>query len=110
VRGNGDGGIYTTATDMHAFWNALFDGQIVNETWVSEMTRPHSDAPEQSARYGLGFWLAETNADVMLVGGDAGVSFSSTHDPITRRTWTIISNSTDGAWPMVRHLRETLGH
>lgn len=108
VRGNGDGGIYTTVTDMHTFWNALFEGQIVTEGWVSEMTRPHSEAPEQSARYGLGFWLAETGPKVMLVGGDAGVSFSSTHDPTTRRTWTIISNTTDGAWPMVRHVRENL--
>jgi len=108
VRGNGDGGIYTTVTDMHTFWNALFKGQIVTEGWVSEMTRPHSEAPEQSARYGLGFWLAETGPKVMLVGGDAGVSFSSTHDPTTRRTWTIISNTTDGAWPMVRHVRENL--
>ncbi|MEN8041125.1 MAG: serine hydrolase domain-containing protein [Actinomycetota bacterium] len=108
VRGNGDGGIYTTVTDMHTFWEALFDGQIVTERWVSEMTRPHSDAPDQSARYGLGFWLAETGPQVMLVGGDAGVSFSSTHDPTTHRTWTIISNTTDGAWPMVRHIRENL--
>jgi CubicO group peptidase (beta-lactamase class C family) len=108
VRGNGDGGIYTTATDMHTFWNALFDGQIVKEAWVSEMTRPRSEAPEQSARYGLGFWLAETGSDVMLVGGDAGVSFSSTHDPTTRRTWTILSNTTDGAWPMARHVRQNV--
>jgi CubicO group peptidase (beta-lactamase class C family) len=110
VRGNGDGGIYTSATDMHTFWNALFDGQIVARTWVSEMTRPHSDAPDQSARHGLGFWLAETGPKVMLVGSDPGVSFYSTHDPATGRTWTIISNTTDGAWPIARHVREVLGH
>jgi CubicO group peptidase (beta-lactamase class C family) len=110
VRGNGDGGIYTTVADMHTFWNALFEGQIVGEAWVSEMTRAHSDAPEGRARYGLGFWLAETGPRVMLVGGDAGVSFSSSHDPTTRRTWTIISNTTDGAWPLVRHVRENLGN
>ncbi len=110
VRGNGDGGIYTTATDMHTFWNALFDGQIVTERWVSEMTRPHSDAPGQSARCGLGFWLAETGPKVMLIGGDAGVSFSSTHDPTTGRTCTIISNTTDGAWPIVRRVQGILGN
>ena len=109
VRGNGDGGIYTTANDMRAFWEALFAGTIVNEYWVSEMTRPHSDAPDQNARYGLGFWLEEASSEVMLVGSDAGVSFSSSHDPTTGMTWTIISNSTDGAWPMVRHLDEIRG-
>lgn len=105
IRGNGDGGIYTTATDMHTFWNALFDGRVVTDEWVAEMTRSRSEVPENHARYGLGFWLAETGPGVMLVGGDAGVSFCSTHDPATGRSWTIMSNTTDGAWPLVRQLR-----
>ena len=32
VRGNGDGGIYTTAADVHALWDALFAGRIVSPT------------------------------------------------------------------------------
>ena len=109
VRGNGDGGIYTTVADMHAFWNAFTDGRIVPEEWVAEMTRPHSDVPKEDARYGLGFWLAETGPTVKLVGGDAGVSFYSAHDPTTRSTWTVVSNTPDGAWPIVRHLVSVLG-
>ena len=105
IRGNGDGGIYTTATDMHTFWNALFDGRVVTDEWVAEMCRSRSEVPENHARYGLGFWLAETGPSVMLVGGDAGVSFWSTHDPATGRSWTILSNTTEGAWPLVRQLR-----
>jgi CubicO group peptidase (beta-lactamase class C family) len=108
VRGNGDGGIYTTVADVHIFWNALFDGHIVPEEWVAEMTRPHSEVPQENARYGLGFLLAETGSTVKLVGGDAGVSFHSAHDPTTGSTWTVVSNTTDGAWPMVRHLRKAL--
>ena len=108
VRGNGDGGIYTTVADVHVFWNALFDGQIVPEEWVAEMTRPHSEVPQENARYGLGFLLSETGSTVNLVGGDAGVSFYSAHDPAIRSTWTVVSNTTDGAWPMVRHLRKAL--
>lgn len=104
VRGNGDGGIYTTVANMHTFWNAFVDGRIVPDEWVVEMTRPHSVVPENNARYGLGFWLAETGPAVKLVGSDAGVSFYSVHDPTTRSTWTVISNTTNGAWPMVRHL------
>ena len=107
VRGNGDGGIYTTVADMHTFWDAFIEGRIVPEEWVIEMTRPHSEASEESARYGLGFWLAEAGPVVKLVGSDAGVSFLSAHDPTTRTTWTVISNTTDGAWPIVRHLRTT---
>jgi CubicO group peptidase (beta-lactamase class C family) len=109
VRGNGDGGIYTTVADMHAFWNAFTDGRIVPEEWVAEMTRPHSDVPEEDARYGLGFWLAEAGPIVKLVGGDAGVSFYSAHDPTTRSTWTVVSNTTRGSGPIVRHLLNTVG-
>jgi CubicO group peptidase (beta-lactamase class C family) len=107
VRGNGDGGIYTTVADMHTFWNAFIEGRIVPEDWVAKMTRAYSEVTEESARYGLGFWLAETGPIVKLIGGDAGVSFYSAHDPITRSTWTVISNTPDGAWPIVRHLRRT---
>ena len=108
VVGNGDGGIYTTVADMHSFWSALVDGAIVPQEWVRDMTRPHSDVPEENSRYGLGYWLGETGPTVKLVGGDAGVSFYSNHDPTTGSTWTVISNTSDGAWPIVRHLRDEL--
>jgi CubicO group peptidase (beta-lactamase class C family) len=109
VRGNGDGGIYTTVADVHSFWNAFTDGLIVPQGWVNDMTRPHSVVPEENARYGLGFWLAESGPIVKLVGGDAGVSFFTAHDPNTRSTWTVVSNTTDGAWPIVRLLAGVLG-
>lgn len=108
VMGNGDGGIYTTVADMHEFWIAFADGRIVPNGWVTEMTRPHSDVPQENARYGLGFWLAETNPTVNLIGGDAGVSFYSAHNPASGSTWTVISNTTEGAWPVVRHLRDVI--
>lgn len=43
VRGNGDGGIYTTAADVHALWDAVFDGRIVSHDTVTEMMRTRSD-------------------------------------------------------------------
>ena len=109
VKGNGDGGIYTTTGDMHRFWEALLNNRILSDRWVAEMTRSHSDVPEEGARYGLGFWLDETGPGIKLIGGDTGVSFYSAHDPETKLTWTVVSNTTDGAWPMVRHLSELLG-
>jgi len=108
VRGNGDGGIYTTAADMHTLWHALFNGRIVPAEWAKTMTRPHNSAPDQGARYGLGFWLSQSGPAVKLVGSDAGVSFYSVHDPNTGATWTVLSNSTDGAWPVARLLSESL--
>ena len=107
VRGSGDGGIYSTVADISALWRAFFAGRIVSESWVREMLRPHSD-DAGGRRYGLGFWLHETTDVVMLIGSDAGVSFRTVHDPRTQVTHTVVSNTSDGAWPMTRYLGERL--
>ena len=109
VRGSGDGGIYSTAADIGSLWRALFAGRIVSGDWVAEMVRPRSDAPAQSKRYGLGFWLHASADAVILEGCDAGVSFRSLHDPGARLTLTVISNTGDGAWPIARYLEEAAG-
>jgi CubicO group peptidase (beta-lactamase class C family) len=109
VLGTGDGGIYSTAADLSAFWAALFAGRIVASDRVAEMVFPRSDWPEESERYGLGFHLHETTDVVWLEGYDAGVSFRSTHDPTNAITHTVIANWTDGAWPVVIQLDELLG-
>ena len=67
VRGSGDGGIFTTVPDVHALWVAVFSGGIVSPEWVAEMTRPHSDVPSESRRYGLGFWLHESRDDGVIL-------------------------------------------
>jgi CubicO group peptidase (beta-lactamase class C family) len=108
VRGSGDGGVYSTAADVHALWAALFAGRIVPADWVARMVRPRSDVPSESMRYGLGFWLHRSRGPVILEGSDAGVSFRSVHDPDAGVTWTVLSNTTSGAWPLVRHLHELL--
>jgi CubicO group peptidase (beta-lactamase class C family) len=101
VRGSGDGGIYTTVDDMHAFWHALFAGEIVSRELVAELTRRRTE------KYGMGFWLEHDT--VVLTGADAGVSFHSVHDPARDRAWTVISNTSDGAWPIARLLRDEHG-
>jgi CubicO group peptidase (beta-lactamase class C family) len=108
VRGSGDGGVYSTVADVRALWQAFFAGRIVSEEWVREITRARSDAPDHGRRYGLGFWLHASTDTVILEGYDAGVSFRSLHDPNTDTTCTVISNWTDGAWPVARHLAEAL--
>jgi CubicO group peptidase (beta-lactamase class C family) len=100
VRGSGDGGIYTTAADVSAFWRAFFDGALVSPASAAEMVKPHSD------EYGLGFWLDPARARVRLEGSDAGVSFSSVCNPEEMNIISVISNTTEGAWPVVRFLLE----
>jgi len=112
VRGSGDGGIYSTAADISSFWRAFFADQIVSADWVSEMLRARSEAPRALGlirRYVLGFWLHASTDTVTLVGSDAGVSFRSVRDPEVDLTHTVISNTTDGAWPVTRLLAERLG-
>ncbi|GIH16302.1 serine hydrolase domain-containing protein [Rugosimonospora africana] len=107
VRAGGDGGIYSTAADLSAFWRALFGGRIVPHRWVAELVRPRSRASDRM-RYGLGFWLHGSSDAVILDGYDAGVSFRSVHRPGTGLTHTVISNSSEGVWPIARHLYELL--
>jgi CubicO group peptidase (beta-lactamase class C family) len=104
VRGGGDGGVYSTAADVVSLWRAFFAGRIVPQRWVSEMVRPRSGVPEESKRYGLGFWLHESTDAVHLEGYDAGVSFRSTHDRASATTRTVISNTSEGAWDMIELL------
>jgi CubicO group peptidase (beta-lactamase class C family) len=108
VRGSGDGGIYSTAADIRSLWTAFFAGRIVSRDWVAEMVRPRSDDPSRSRRYGLGFWLHVSTDAVLLTGMDAGVSFSSRHDPQSSVTRTVISNTSRGAGPVASYLDDRL--
>ncbi len=109
VVGVGDGGAYSTAADLHLFWEALHSGRIVSPDTVGRMMAPRSDWPEESRRYGLGFHLHATGGAAWLEGYDAGVSFTSLHDPGQELTYTVISNWTDGAWPIIALLNDQLG-
>ncbi|HEV2889019.1 MAG TPA: serine hydrolase domain-containing protein [Frankiaceae bacterium] len=107
VLGNGDGGIYSTAADVSAFWESLFAGRIVSAETLARMLRPHPG--EEGSRYGLGFHLHATRDAVRLEGYDAGVSFAGVHEPSTSLTWTVMSNWSNGAWPIAELLDARLG-
>jgi CubicO group peptidase (beta-lactamase class C family) len=101
VVATGDGGAYTTTSDMSRFWEALMSGRIVIAESLAEMLRPRSEPdPGQSDCYGLGFWVSSDSPEITMSGGDAGVSFWSSHDPVCGTTATVIGNTTDGAWPV----------
>ena len=101
IRGNGDGGIYSTADDLHAFWRALTAGRIVTEETFAAMSRPRFDVPAEKMRYGMGLFLGRTGPQLIMEGYDAGVSFRSTHNPETTTTVSVLGNSSEGAWPVV---------
>lgn len=108
VRGSGDGGIYTTVDDVHLLWDAALAGRVVPIAWVREMSRPRSDVPREERRYGWGLWLDLEGDGLMMEGMDAGVSFFSRREPSDGTTWTVVSNTTEGAWPLVTLLEALL--
>jgi CubicO group peptidase (beta-lactamase class C family) len=109
VIGCGDGGLFSTLDDMACFWRALFEGAIVPMRVVRSMTSVRSRSTERNGSYGLGFWLDHELPNVYLEGYDAGVSFRSLHDPDRGTTLTVISNWSNGAWPMLEALQLALG-
>jgi CubicO group peptidase (beta-lactamase class C family) len=109
VVGVGDGGAYSTLNDLHRMWEALRSGRIVSPHAFRLMVTPRSDWPQESRRYGLGFHLHETGDARWLEGYDAGVSVTSLDAPGHEVTYTVISNWTDGAWPVIRRLNHRYG-
>ena len=107
VVGTGDGGLYTTTADVAAFWRALESGVLLPHEVVDDMVTARS-VESPTYRYGLGFGLGGEDGVVSLVGSDAGVSFRSVHDRRSDVTWTVIANTSEGAWPLARALAEHL--
>lgn len=105
VVAGGDGGVHTTAHDLHRFWTALLGGRLLAPALVAEATRAHTVDADEGDGYGLGFWLPESGG-VALVGEDSGASFWSRHQD--GRTATVLSTTSDGAWPVARFLRDRL--
>ena len=95
---------------MHRLWQALDAGLVVSPDTLALMTRPHSDDTGSSGghRYGLGFWLPAGDGLVEMEGYDAGASFRSTHRAADGLTVSVLSNWTDGAWPVAKCLASLL--
>ena len=108
VRGNGDGGIYTTAADMVAFWNVVFAGGIVSPAAVVQMTTPTTRDASDGLDCGLGLWRYPSSGAMSVHGFDPGVGFVSSRDPNGRFTYTVLGNKSGGAWPMSQALDQLL--
>jgi CubicO group peptidase (beta-lactamase class C family) len=106
VRGNGDGGAFTTVADLRQFWSALFDGRLLPLDVVNGMV---DRALTPTGEYGLGFWLAASGAPVRLEGGDVGVSALTLHDPGSGLTYSVLGNTGYGAAAVKRRLDALVG-
>jgi CubicO group peptidase (beta-lactamase class C family) len=103
VRGNGDGGTYTTAADVAALWRALFAGEIVSNEWVAEMIRPRSEraraTPATASASGcLGKGWCDSQAATRASRARARMSRRRTRPTRSSRTWRAAEGRSDGFW------------
>ena len=97
-------------TDLLRFWSALADGRIVGPDTVELLVAPRvADATADGMRYGLGFWLLPDGETVVLEGMDAGVSCRTGRDLRTGTAYVVVSNTSDGAWPLAAAIEDVVG-
>jgi len=101
IIGGGDGGAYTTASDMYLFWDALINGKLLSVQNVQSMCTPQIKTGENGSAYGYGVWLDTCNNMVMkihVMGGDPGVSFRSAYYPHNKSVCTVLCNRDAGSY------------
>jgi len=95
IRGGGDGGMFTTAADLDAFWRALFDHRILSEGLLEDWLSPKVEINERHS-YAYGVYRRKKDDSYFLVGGDHGVGFDSRYLPARALVCSILSNESDG--------------
>ncbi len=113
IVGGADGGVFTTVQDLTVLWKAFFDFQILSKELVEIYTQPSVKTPSEGENtyYGYGLWLHENetqNREAYILGGDAGVSFRSRVNRAKNLQSTIISNTTNGVWQILKEIDTAL--
>jgi CubicO group peptidase (beta-lactamase class C family) len=90
VVGSGDGGAYSTAADLHRFWQALTAGRLLGEELLHAALENVTPDADDVRGYGRGIWFE--SGDLMLSGSDHGVTSMSRHDPARGITVTALAN------------------
>ena len=112
IVGASDGGAYTTIDDLATLWKAFWGNEILPRELVEVYATPYVKSEEgEHTYYGHGLWIKEGVGgllEVYIVGGDAGVSFKSSVNRDDDLQVTVISNTSHGAWPVLRDIQSTL--
>ncbi|MFH5837163.1 serine hydrolase domain-containing protein [Proteiniclasticum sp. C24MP] len=99
VIGGGDGGAYTTVSDMRRFWKALQSEKLLQDPLLLEMCSVQAE--NEKERYGYGVWIRKDASPVSglyVMGADPGISMISEYDLKTELTLTILCNREDQAF------------
>ncbi len=113
IVGASDGGAFTTVQDIATLWNAFWGYEILPKELVDIYIQPYvkAEAEGEHTYYGHGLWICEDESrsrEEYITGCDAGVSFNSSVNRDNDLQVTVISNTTDGAWPVLRDIDTAL--
>jgi CubicO group peptidase (beta-lactamase class C family) len=113
IVGASDGGAYTTVHDVATLWRAFWEYRILPQELVDIYSRPHirTSTTNEEAYYGHGLWLIARDgqsSEVSFSGADAGVSFDSIVYRDSGLLVTVISNTSNGAWPILKNISAVL--
>lgn len=113
IIGASDGGMFTTAHDLARLWDAFWGYEILSQDMVELYTQPYAKAESEGPyeHYGHGIWIHDGDDrgyEAYIVGCDAGVSMKSGIVRATNTLVTVLSNTTEGAWPVLGDVYEAI--
>ncbi len=109
ILGGGDGGAFTTAADLAKFWSLLLDHRLIQKTTLDVMLSPQIRTIPRSNRifYGFGIWMRMKKGhpvEYYLIGEDPGVAFYSGYFPESRIQFSLLGNTSESAFAMLKEL------
>ena len=113
IVGASDGGAYTTAGDLTTLWKAFWGNEILPPDLVEIYASPYvkAETEGEGKYYGHGLWMdmgLDGQPEIYITGVDAGVSFRSSVERASDLQVSVLSNTTNGAWPVLRDIDNAL--
>ena len=110
IVGGGDGGAFTTVGDLYILWDAFINFNILSRDLSELYLKPYikEESEEENIYYGHGIWVykeEEKPIEEYIIGCDAGVSFKSAIIRKEEIVYTVISNTGDGACPIIEEIQ-----
>jgi len=106
IVGGGDGGLFTTISDIYKLWEGVFSGRLISEELTEKIFKKHVQTkPNTDSYYGLGVWIYDAEGiptEEYIMGADAGISFKTAFVREKDLIYTVISNTGEGAWPVLK--------
>jgi CubicO group peptidase (beta-lactamase class C family) len=110
--GSPDGGAHTTAADLVRFFQAVRGGELLNAEFTEEFFLPQVEHDEETwYGFGLEFDMNDdgTVRSYYKDGINPGASGIVRHYLEEELDVVVLSNSEEGAWPIIREIDERLG-